>query len=220
MKQSKTITYYQLVLSFIGNSTNSYAPESFTSEEDAIAYFEKEYKNRCKNDGRDEYWNNLPLYIQKTVSTIEAVRDERTDEQVAMSHVHQIDGKYKFLLNNEWSVSYETKESCIAAFIYETTIFGVNTTGGTWDIETCAFTVAPTVAYREFIKAYNKAKADKLEQFLFDSRDVLVGYAYYLIEFWVMKRVVAGKFDENKIFIINCLKKNGKETRKVWNIRN
>ena len=134
MKQSKTITYYQLVLSFIGNSTNSYAPESFTSEEDAIAYFEKEYKNRCKNDGHDDYWNNLPLYIQKTVSTIEAVRDERTDEQVAMSHVHQIYGKYRFLLNNEWSVSYETKESCIAAFIQLEIIQAIR--GANGEIET------------------------------------------------------------------------------------
>ena len=60
-----------------------------------------------------------------------------------------------------------------------------------------------TVAYKAFIKAYNNAKTEKLEQFVFEGNDVLVSYAYYLIEYWVMKRFIYGRFNENKLFIIN-----------------
>ncbi len=50
-----TYTYFRLVLGFIGENTNSYCGENFTTEKEAREYFQREYKNRCKNDEYDTY---------------------------------------------------------------------------------------------------------------------------------------------------------------------
>lgn len=71
-----TITYYRLVLGFIGMNNeipNSYSPETFESIEDATAYFNKNYRDRNKGDEYDIYWNSKPLVIQKIIQSTEFI---------------------------------------------------------------------------------------------------------------------------------------------------
>jgi hypothetical protein len=77
--QSKTTvnTTYVLVTSVTNISgveiTNSFAPETFYSVKQATDYWLENYKNRNKGDGNDEYWNKIPLRIQKTIKIVENI---------------------------------------------------------------------------------------------------------------------------------------------------
>jgi hypothetical protein len=63
----KKTVLYQLVLSTTedGKIPLSYCPMRFSTEKEAVDYWEKEYKHRKVNDGHDEYWNKKPLRIIK-----------------------------------------------------------------------------------------------------------------------------------------------------------
>lgn len=110
-------TYYQIVTGFFGSTPNSYSTETFESKEAAEKHFTNEYKNRNKGDGYDGYWNKIPMVIQKVVKSTELVTDDRTKEDIAKNHIHIIDLKWKWLFENKWSVSFDTKDECIADFI-------------------------------------------------------------------------------------------------------
>ncbi len=112
---TSTRTYFMLVTGFLGSNPNSYASEFFNTIEDAKSYWQKEYKDRLKNDEFDEYWNNKPFCVKQVTETI--IIDERTSEQIAESHVHYLENGWKFLLNNQWSNLYNSKQDCINAFI-------------------------------------------------------------------------------------------------------
>ena len=51
-----------------------------------------------------------------------------------------------------------------------------------------------------FVKAYNKAKRENTESFFFNEDEFVVGYAYYMIQYFVMNKTITGVFDNNKIF--------------------
>jgi hypothetical protein len=42
----------------------------FTQRGTAEQYWKDNFQKRKKNDGFDEYWNNLPLMVQKVEKTI------------------------------------------------------------------------------------------------------------------------------------------------------
>ena len=47
-------TYFQIADANLG----VYYTDTFKTEDEARKVIETEYKNRCKNDGYDEYWKN------------------------------------------------------------------------------------------------------------------------------------------------------------------
>jgi hypothetical protein len=56
-----TITYYNIQFLTLCD------PQTFSSEAEAREAIEAQYKNRCKNDGHDEYWRNSnPVVIKVT----------------------------------------------------------------------------------------------------------------------------------------------------------
>lgn len=68
---TETAIYFELVTGFIGNGIpNSFATETFKTYEEAEAYFKREYTNRKKNDGYDEYWNKKPLCVRSVTKVI------------------------------------------------------------------------------------------------------------------------------------------------------
>jgi hypothetical protein len=69
-----TRTSYNVIDSFLGETPNSYSVESFSTIKEAIDYHDKEYKNRSKGDGHDEYHRNKECgkhcYILETIKTV------------------------------------------------------------------------------------------------------------------------------------------------------
>ena len=56
-----TITYYNIHVLTLCD------PQTFSSESEAREAIKTQYKNRCKNDGQDEYWRNSnPVVIKVT----------------------------------------------------------------------------------------------------------------------------------------------------------
>lgn len=47
-----------------------YHPNRFASEEDAREIIDKEYTNRNKNDGYDEYWRNRQQIVMKITEEV------------------------------------------------------------------------------------------------------------------------------------------------------
>ena len=64
----KTTVKYHLISSLLGNNTNSRHPKIFDTIQEAVDCWEKEYKNRDKKDGYDEYWRKTPLRIQQVIT--------------------------------------------------------------------------------------------------------------------------------------------------------
>jgi len=58
---------YKLVLELLGENVNSWHPTLFDSFSEAVKCWEEEYRGRNKKDGYDEYWNKVPLRIQRIV---------------------------------------------------------------------------------------------------------------------------------------------------------
>ncbi len=56
------------------------------------------------------------------------------------------------------------------------------------------------VSAKLFVKEYNKAQKEKAVSFLFDGGEFITGYAYYMIQYLEMKKIVNGAFDNDKIF--------------------
>lgn len=54
-----------------------------------------------------------------------------------------------------------------------------------------------------FAKAHNKAIKEGLQSFIFNEDEYVTAYAHYVLEYMVMKKVIAGKFDDKKLFIIS-----------------
>lgn len=64
-----TNKHIQLVSGLIGNSPNSYDTQYFDTIEDAKKHWLKDYVNRNKKDGHDEYWNKKPFITVTVCST-------------------------------------------------------------------------------------------------------------------------------------------------------
>ena len=64
-----TRTYFQIADANWG----MYHTENFSTEEEARKVIEKEYQNRCKNDGSDEYWKNRKQIVIKITTTQEVL---------------------------------------------------------------------------------------------------------------------------------------------------
>lgn len=54
---------------------------------------------------------------------------------------------------------------------------------------------------KEFVRLYNKATKTGKESFMFQDGEFLTKYAYYLIQHLVNEKILAGKFNEGKIFM-------------------
>ena len=63
----KTRVQYHIITDLLGGRANGRSPEIFYTHQEAVVFWEKEYKNRNKGDGYDEYWRKTPLRIQKTI---------------------------------------------------------------------------------------------------------------------------------------------------------
>jgi hypothetical protein len=71
MPQKRQVIYYQLVTELSQDGTPSaYCHVMFTQRGTAEQYWKDNFQKRKKNDGFDEYWNNLPLMVQKVEKTI------------------------------------------------------------------------------------------------------------------------------------------------------
>jgi hypothetical protein len=65
-----TSTKFTAVQLYSGtNSVASYSTESFDTYEEAVLYWEREYKNRNKGDEYDAYWNAKPCVILNETTT-------------------------------------------------------------------------------------------------------------------------------------------------------
>lgn len=64
----KTTVKYHLIIHLLGNNANSSHITSFSTVQEAVDCWEKEYKNRDKKDGYDEYWRKTPLRIQQVIT--------------------------------------------------------------------------------------------------------------------------------------------------------
>ncbi len=63
----KIVVRYHLITDLLGETPNGRNSTKFNSFEDAVNCWEKEYKNRNKDDGYDEYWRKTPLRIQRVI---------------------------------------------------------------------------------------------------------------------------------------------------------
>ena len=63
----KSKTEYALITHLLGESPNGRVPETFNSYEDAEKYWQKEFRDRNKQDGYDEYWRKTPLRVQQII---------------------------------------------------------------------------------------------------------------------------------------------------------
>jgi hypothetical protein len=55
---------------------------------------------------------------------------------------------------------------------------------------------------RLFAKTHNKAVKEGLQSFIFNEDEFVTAYAHYVLEYMVMNKIIAGKFDDKKVFII------------------
>jgi hypothetical protein len=65
----KTNITCRLVTGLLWGRVNSWAPKVFYSVEEAVDYWNKEYKNRNKGDEYDAKWRKTPLRIQLVTKT-------------------------------------------------------------------------------------------------------------------------------------------------------
>jgi len=56
---------------------------------------------------------------------------------------------------------------------------------------------------KEFTRLYNKANREEKESFIFQDGEFLTKYAYYLIQHLTNEKIVRGKFNNKKHFLIN-----------------
>jgi hypothetical protein len=63
----------------------------------------------------------------------------------------------------------------------------------------------------EFIAEYNRAVSEDKKEFRFFGRDWLRAYAYYVIQWWEMEKVIAGTFNHKKKFTINAHQGSGSD---------
>jgi hypothetical protein len=53
-----------------------------------------------------------------------------------------------------------------------------------------------------FAKIHNKAVREGAQSFIFNEDEYVTAYAHYMLEYMVMNKIIAGKFDDNKVFVI------------------
>lgn len=65
--------WFEIVLSVVGDTkiASSYHSGSFKTYDEAVIAWEVNYRDRKKNDGHDEYWNKIPMMIQKVTKKVE-----------------------------------------------------------------------------------------------------------------------------------------------------
>lgn len=66
-----TQTWFQIRIG--AGVSAGYDPKHFETEAEARAFHKAEYLGRKKNDGHDEYWNSIPVRIEKVTKTTETV---------------------------------------------------------------------------------------------------------------------------------------------------
>lgn len=64
----RTEIKYHIAADLLGGRANAFSEKSFTTYEEAVRYWEVEYRDRNKNDGYDEYWRKIPLRIQQVIT--------------------------------------------------------------------------------------------------------------------------------------------------------
>jgi hypothetical protein len=67
--QNERKTYFQIA----DANSGMYHPQTFATELEAREVIEKEYQNRSKNDGFDEYWSNRKQVVIKITTTQEVL---------------------------------------------------------------------------------------------------------------------------------------------------
>jgi hypothetical protein len=71
MPQRRQVIYYQIVTELNPDGTPlAYCNIMFTQRGIAENYWLETFHKRKKNDGFDEYWNNLPMMVQKVEKNI------------------------------------------------------------------------------------------------------------------------------------------------------
>ena len=54
---------------------------------------------------------------------------------------------------------------------------------------------------QRFADEHNKAIKARKESFIFDGDEFVTAYAHYVLEYLVMNKIIAGKFNDKKLFI-------------------
>lgn len=55
---------------------------------------------------------------------------------------------------------------------------------------------------KQFVKHYNEARRSGVVSFKFEGNEYLVTYAYYLIQYLEMNKLLAGGFNDEKIYSV------------------
>lgn len=55
-------------------------------------------------------------------------------------------------------------------------------------------------AAKKFADAYNRAVKADAKSFYFDGNEFVRGYAYYVIQYLEMNKIISGKFNQNKTY--------------------
>jgi len=73
VKASHENEWFEIVLSVVSDTkiASSYHSGGFKTFDEAVAVWQTEYRDRKKGDGHDEYWNNIPMMIQKVTKKVE-----------------------------------------------------------------------------------------------------------------------------------------------------
>lgn len=66
----KTTVYYRIA----DQDHPMYHTEYFDTPEEAAEVMDREYTNRDKGDGHDEYWRNRHTAVEKVIVTVELVK--------------------------------------------------------------------------------------------------------------------------------------------------